>query len=775
MTYDYDALERPFMVTSANGVALRTVYDDLPDGTVRSRVLRVERRSAGGEVFLPVQMYHYHPQGSLGAGRPSRHIRADGTWTDYAYDLLGRVTFVSGSGTAPLRYGYDAYGHLSRLDTFRTTPTAGTESEGDATLWDYDPASGLLRDKTDALSNSANYLYDPATARLASRSWSRTNAQGAPVTAVYSYDDAGRLEGITYNDGTPAISHAYHPDGRLHTTTDAAGLHTYHYDGPNGALSGESISGGLLDGAVLSYGYHASNHRSDEVSWSWAGANRSTEHGFDAAGRLESVSAFGRQALYGYDPVSGRRTSLAYGNGGPEGIWEYDSLDRLKAVKWKRGTFPLTRHVYGFDSMDRRRSATRETGEQWRYGYNSRGEVIHAVKARHGGEDAPLRPGMQTGYDHDLAGNRKTLEEQGSDGPLVAAWTANEGNQITEREILPERWVLGVAAPEAALQVSGHDGGSPQREGWEFAVPAAKAQAAGVAEWKELEITASRAGPPPVTTEKEGSLWFAASPESLTYDADGNLTGDGRWTYEWTAENRLAAMETRADALAAGAPGKRLEFAYDAVGRRVAKRVLGFVSSGGTMTLEKELRYLYDGWNMIAEFQMGSGGAPALLRAYAWGNDISSDGQQAGGVGGLVYVEEAGGVTLTPCYDGNGNVTAYVEGVSGVVVSKHDYGAFGEKVWEERRRAGELPPLGFSTKYEDEETGLLYYGYRYYSPEMGRWISRDPIGERGGINLYGMVHNDPVNRVDVLGRQGWIPNYTPHVLQHLESLQLIHK
>jgi hypothetical protein len=46
---------------------------------------------------------------------------------------------------------------------------------------------------------------------------------------------------------------------------------------------------------------------------------------------------------------------------------------------------------------------------------------------------------------------------------------------------------------------------------------------------------------------------------------------------------------------------------------------------------------------------------------------------------------------------------------------------------------------------------MLYYGYRYYSPEMGRWISRDPIGERGGINLYGMVGNDAINLVDPLG------------------------
>jgi len=60
-------------------------------------------------------------------------------------------------------------------------------------------------------------------------------------------------------------------------------------------------------------------------------------------------------------------------------------------------------------------------------------------------------------------------------------------------------------------------------------------------------------------------------------------------------------------------------------------------------------------------------------------------------------------------------------------------------------------PSRFSTKFTDEESGLVYYGYRYYSPGMGRWLSRDPIAENGGLNLYGFVYNDTVNMADVLG------------------------
>ena len=60
-------------------------------------------------------------------------------------------------------------------------------------------------------------------------------------------------------------------------------------------------------------------------------------------------------------------------------------------------------------------------------------------------------------------------------------------------------------------------------------------------------------------------------------------------------------------------------------------------------------------------------------------------------------------------------------------------------------------PFRFSTKYADNESGLLYYGYRYYNPSAGRWLSRDPIGERDALNVYQLVGNDPLSRWDYLG------------------------
>ena len=60
-------------------------------------------------------------------------------------------------------------------------------------------------------------------------------------------------------------------------------------------------------------------------------------------------------------------------------------------------------------------------------------------------------------------------------------------------------------------------------------------------------------------------------------------------------------------------------------------------------------------------------------------------------------------------------------------------------------------PFRFSTKWFDAETGLYYYGYRYYLPRLGRWINRDPIEEAGGLSLYQFVSDSPVNYVDPYG------------------------
>ena len=99
--------------------------------------------------------------------------------------------------------------------------------------------------------------------------------------------------------------------------------------------------------------------------------------------------------------------------------------------------------------------------------------------------------------------------------------------------------------------------------------------------------------------------------------------------------------------------------------------------------------------------------------------------------------------------DGNKNVTALLD-ADGVRVAKYTYNPFG-RILNSEGALAEINPFRFSSEYHDDETGLVYYNYRYYSPELGRWIKRDPIEEEGGVNLYAMVWNDSINLIDYNG------------------------
>ena len=223
---------------------------------------------------------------------------------------------------------------------------------------------------------------------------------------------------------------------------------------------------------------------------------------------------------------------------------------------------------------------------------------------------------------------------------------------------------------------------------------------------------------------------YSASPgvALLEYDFAGNLTSDGSRTYTYDAENRVASVTQG---------GTTSTFKYDYLGRRISKQV----GAGA------ETRFIYDGWNLIAEI---SASTYAINRTYYWGLDASGSLQGGGGVGGLLCAKQ-GTITAYPIYDGSSNIIGLYDG-SGSIIAAYRYDPFGNLL-AAQGYAASINPFGFSTKYTDRETGLVYYGLRYYHPALGRFINRDPIEEQGGLNLYAFCGNDGVNRWDKLGME----------------------
>ena len=186
------------------------------------------------------------------------------------------------------------------------------------------------------------------------------------------------------------------------------------------------------------------------------------------------------------------------------------------------------------------------------------------------------------------------------------------------------------------------------------------------------------------------------------------------------------------------------------MGRRIKKDVWHGTSSGGWQLHHKfDFIHQLGGWNILAERSGGS--KDSFIRTYSWGTDLSGDLSGAGGIGGLLFTKlHTSGKTFANGIDLNGNVTLLVNVATGQSAATYEYGPFGEPL----RQSGEyaaLNPFRFSTKYTDDETGLLDYGHRHYDPSIGRWLNRDPSNEYGGCNLYGFAGNDGVNFYDYLG------------------------
>jgi RHS repeat-associated protein len=289
---------------------------------------------------------------------------------------------------------------------------------------------------------------------------------------------------------------------------------------------------------------------------------------------------------------------------------------------------------------------------------------------------------------------------------------------------------------------------------------------------------------------------------SFQYDRNGNLTNDGRMSFGYDDENQLTQVWV---------PGQWFsQFTYDGRMRRRIRQEYTW-SSGWVQT--NIIYYVYDGNVVIQERDINN----FPTATYTRGKDLSGTLQGAGGIGGLMARTD--NTTGQPAFyhaDGNGNETMLANSEE-AVVAKYLYDAFGNTL----SLSGPLAfanPYRFSSKEAHQNSGLVYYLYRYYDPNLQRWPNRDPISEPGfdllarrqvtdtkelrqrlltalstqipitasateivtrfaemivnyqslqtaGDNLYGFVGNNPMNDNDPLGLGFggvWNPNKNPH-------------
>jgi RHS repeat-associated protein len=534
--------------------------------------------------------------------------------------------------------------------------------------------------------------------------------------------------------------------------TDASGTRTLSYHA-SGQLEDEVYTAGLLNGLSVDRGYDSLFRLGSVSALSASSALNQIGYAYDAASRMDTVTQGANSATYAYLANSPLIESVTFKQGAATRLVTskaYDNLNRLSSVGNLPSVGTTRSFAYQYNGANQRVRATQHDGAYWRYDYDPLGQVVGAKK--HLAGDTPAL-GLDHAWTYDDIGNRKTATINSS----TSNYSANALNQYSSRSVPGVLEVRGEAQADATVTYT-LDNGLPQattRQGGtfynQFTVDNATAAASTSLKVTGVKNLVGAAGEDAVT-ELTRLAFTPKSPEIYAHDLDGNLIDDAQWRYTWDGENRLIAIETQAAAVAAGATKLQLEFAYDSQSRRFAQKSYTWNTATSAWQLAESLLLVYDGWHILAELDALNANTP--VRSYAWGLDLSGSRGGAGGVGGLLFTNthlpSPNSAVYAAAYDGNGNVIAYVDMATGAKSATYEYNAFGETIISDGP-AAELFPFKFSTRYTDNETGIIMFPLRPYSSSNGRFLCKDPIEEQGGVNQYAFVGNNALSRIDGLG------------------------
>jgi RHS repeat-associated protein len=674
-------------------------------------------------------------------GRISAVVSPSGERTAFSYDLLGRRVLTTKAAGTPLAAAYaEAYDASGAV-------ISSSGPEGQSVSYEYD-ARGRPARTVDALGRSWSYAY---SASAGATTVTVTNPDGS--AEIRRSDADGRPLAVTDAAGA-STAYAYDPDGLLSGLTDARGNVTLWARDARGQVSSKTYAdssaesyerdaaGRLVrrirpDGAVATYAYDLRS-RLSSVRWS-AGRAEPSDFEYDAAGRLtmaRNTSATVRRAY----AASGRLAS------------ETQEIHPALGVSVP----PLVATVGYATSADGRLSRiTYPDGAAVDYEHDARGDVSRVVASGAPGsgpsqalELSYLRRadgrlagmarsnGVASAFTYDAAGRLLSVAHRDRASAVLGSESLRYDAAGRRSSRVREDGATDFFRYDPAGQVTAAAYGLAASAD-PVAFPASQTFAYDPAGNRTQAVDGPLTASYQANAVNQYSRILVGAAETIpSYDALGNLLEDDRAAYAWDADIHLLSVAPKDGGPAAA-------YRYDALHRRVAR-----LEGSATLTY-----FVHDGWNVVAEYA-GSPGSSALAHEvrHVWGEDLGGGLQTAGGVGGLLASVRASGANWAH-YDGNGNVVLLTDG-AGAASARYAYDAFG-RLKSSSGPAAEANRYRFSTKPQERAAALSYYGYRYYAPSYGRWLSRDPIEEDGGINLQQFVYNSPLNYVDPNGLTGW--------------------
>lgn len=677
-------------------------------------------------------------------GGTRRIVSPGGRIAESFIDELGRSTLVrSGLVTATSGLTADVSDTVMTHDADGLVLTATVDPTGlNLTTTNTYDALGRTKTSTDPLNRTTTYTYDKrgnrtktklpdnrehlATFDALSRQLTTTDPKNQTITYTYWYETSQQL---TLKDARNNITNwTYNLRGQILTKTYPNGDdHAYTYD----ALGRIATHTTPLN-HVCTYTYDLRDRQTlanwntttpDTAKTYWAnGLLKSIDNGvsksdyaYNSRNLLtsETQTLSGQSARvvsYDYD-ADGLRTDLAYPSA--QAIeYTWNARAQLETVV---ADTPPPLATYTYDKAGRNTALVHENGITESKSYDAASQLLANTHLKGG------TPVSGHGYTLDSTGRRtaETFADGSTPTRSYGYDTADQVTAATYSSSQTDTYAYDAMGNRTTATIASQGGGTISY---------------GTANTANQYTTITGLTP-------------------ISHDANGNLLQQNGVTYTWDSENRLLTLTPNTPALG----DKSLVHTYDGNHRRVTRTTREWTSTGWS-TLET-LHFIYDGWNVIEEYSIAT--TATLHRTRTWGNDLggadvsSASLQNAGGVGGLLLTEEITGSTTTAYhfhYDGNGNVTEITD-LNGNPAATYRYDAFGNTLVATGSYATSNR-YRFSTKPLDSEVAnapLYYYGYRYYDPTTGRWPSRDPIEENGGINLYGFVGNDGINRLDNLG------------------------
>lgn len=622
----------------------------------------------------------YSPRGWLTS-------RTSGTeTTTYTYDAVGQLTKVTLPNGSALAYTYDAAHRLTGI----------SDNLGNRIAYTLDAMSNRIKeevfDSSNHLAQTRAHVYDQLN-RLAQD----IGAQNQ--TTTYAHDNNGNVTGVT--DPLNHTSHlAYDALDRLIQTTDPTNAVT------RVAYNANDLATGVTDPRSLAttYAYDGLGNRTSTQSPDTG----TTTKTYDAAGNvLTSTDARGKKTTYTYDALNrptgmtfadGTTIAYAYDQGtygkghlttltDPSGTttWSYDLHGRVLTKQQKTGGVTLTTS-YSYDAATGKPSSvTYPSGRQLTYYYDATSGKLASIKVG-------------------IASLISGLSYQPF-GP-VASWTQGNGKTYARSSDLDGRLVgitIGGSTPETVTLT--YDAAS-RITGIADNLAAPKIANTGTTNF-QYAATSNR------QTGSTGGM-----SKTYTYDAAGNITGDGAATFTYGANGRLAQVTK----------GGVTTYAINGLGQRVAKSGSG--ADGGTVY------FVYDeAGHLIGEY----GASGNVVQETVWLGELPVGVLKAGA---QYYVNpDHLGAPLS------------ITDANGKVVWRWDRDPYGNgKPNENPSSLGTFVyNLRLPGQYYDKETELHYNYFRDYNPKTGRYVQSDPIGLTGGLNTYGYSGVNPVVNIDPLG------------------------